>query len=364
MTPIKIELKNFFFFGVMVLLLIILFMYINKNTRLERLYKKRVLMIVKISIALILVVDLWYISWPLIEMKPKDEIYYDTPLVDYLKADEEIFRVLDLTGAVPFYEHYSSPEYPLETLTVGIAKFDGLKNTQDIGKLMIDIENNTIKNYNLLNIFNFKYVILPEQIETKEEGLKLVNMYEDYNITVWGKENTKGDVYVYRNNNYLPRTFIAHEARVIEGDILAEMDKGEVDFSKIVLLEQEPTNSFERINGGLIPPPQNCTEEAVIVTKTTTKYIIDACLNEDGYVVLLGAWYPGWKAYVDGREVDVLKANHAFKAVKLPAGEYRVKFVFESETFRNGFWITMITLAAVIILLILLIVKQFSEKNP
>lgn len=45
-------------------------------------------------------------------------------------------------------------------------------------------------------------------------------------------------------------------------------------------------------------------------------------------LVFLDAYYPGWKAYVDGAETPVLLANDAFKAVVLPPGTHDVRFVF------------------------------------
>ena len=48
-----------------------------------------------------------------------------------------------------------------------------------------------------------------------------------------------------------------------------------------------------------------------------------------------GAWlyyadsyHPGWKAYVDGERVPVVRANLAFKAIRVPAGEHRVRWAY------------------------------------
>lgn len=40
------------------------------------------------------------------------------------------------------------------------------------------------------------------------------------------------------------------------------------------------------------------------------------------------SYHPGWKAYIDSQHVKVVRANVGFKAVHIPHGEHRVKFVF------------------------------------
>ena len=40
------------------------------------------------------------------------------------------------------------------------------------------------------------------------------------------------------------------------------------------------------------------------------------------------SWHPGWKAFINGRPVKVLRANIAFKAIRLEEGLNKVKFVF------------------------------------
>ncbi|MBM2841906.1 MAG: hypothetical protein HW412_2434, partial [Bacteroidetes bacterium] len=66
--------------------------------------------------------------------------------------------------------------------------------------------------------------------------------------------------------------------------------------------------------------------------------------NVDGLLVLSDTYYPGWKAFVDGAEREVLQANICQRAVEVPSGEHEVRFVFDSTPVKTGFGITIVSL--------------------
>ncbi|MBI3135580.1 MAG: YfhO family protein [Bacteroidetes bacterium] len=48
-------------------------------------------------------------------------------------------------------------------------------------------------------------------------------------------------------------------------------------------------------------------------------------------------YYPeGWKAYVDGTEVPVLRVNYVLRAIELTAGEHKIEFVYELESYKKS----------------------------
>jgi hypothetical protein len=70
------------------------------------------------------------------------------------------------------------------------------------------------------------------------------------------------------------------------------------------------------------------------------------------------AWHARWKAYVDGKSVDVRKGNIAYKAVYLEKGSREVSFRFEDP------WLVfLIRLAGVVSLGILVIVVTLARKE-
>jgi len=51
---------------------------------------------------------------------------------------------------------------------------------------------------------------------------------------------------------------------------------------------------------------------------------------EDGFFVRLENFHRGWKAFIDGRETRVYRANYAFQAVRVPKGEHTILFKFST----------------------------------
>ena len=71
---------------------------------------------------------------------------------------------------------------------------------------------------------------------------------------------------------------------------------------------------------------------------------IDAISSSNAYLVLNELYYPGWKAYVDGIEAPILRADYLLRAVYLPSGRHKINFSYKPLTFIVGSIITFVTL--------------------
>ena len=62
---------------------------------------------------------------------------------------------------------------------------------------------------------------------------------------------------------------------------------------------------------------------------------VDVTVPEDKKIWLLysDVWHPQWKATINGGKVPILKANLAYKAVRLTPGKNLIHFYFKSEWF-------------------------------
>jgi uncharacterized membrane protein YfhO len=65
---------------------------------------------------------------------------------------------------------------------------------------------------------------------------------------------------------------------------------------------------------------------------------------------LADQFFPGWQVHVDGREQEMLRANHTFRLVEVPAGESEVEFRYRPRSLAVG---AVLSLLGIVLFLIL-----------
>ncbi len=123
--------------------------------------------------------------------------------------------------------------------------------------------------------------------------------------------------YIYENPGALPRVLFVPTAT--QTDFAAILATGRwpegFDPRRTVLVEGKPG-----------PPGSDGT--ARILRYGTTEIVIEARSTAGGYVVLNDTWHPWWRVEVNGAEAPLLHANVIFRAVEVPPGTVRVRFIF------------------------------------
>jgi hypothetical protein len=67
-----------------------------------------------------------------------------------------------------------------------------------------------------------------------------------------------------------------------------------------------------------------------------TRVRVSVRSDGDGLLVLGDPWYPQWRVRVDGRPAELLRVDHAFRGVRVPAGSHEVVFTYEDRALRLG----------------------------
>ena len=155
--------------------------------------------------------------------------------------------------------------------------------------------------------------------------------------------------YIYANEGALSAAFVVHNARIVE-DAQQRMetlqDPSFDPRAEVILSQRLPTLPIRGAE-------ESRDASASIVRDGQDRITIDVTLSQPGYLVLIHTHYPGWRATVDGQQVEILEANHAFRAVQLDRGEHTILFEYEPLSFRAGAWITLVALvvlAAIVII--------------
>ncbi|WP_066632073.1 YfhO family protein [Labilibacter marinus] len=89
----------------------------------------------------------------------------------------------------------------------------------------------------------------------------------------------------------------------------------------------------------------------------------DYNVPQDQLAVFSQVYYPkGWKAFIDGEEVDIKRANYVLRAVMLKAGKHKLEFKFEPKSFAIGQMISLISSLIILALIALVAFKAYRKK--
>jgi hypothetical protein len=133
------------------------------------------------------------------------------------------------------------------------------------------------------------------------------------------------------NADFLPRAFLVGQARLFEtyDDILAYMKTDEFDPAGEVLLMGSEDE-------GVDSPGQEGPGTVEIIEYGARGMTLKAEAISSCYLVVSDVYYPGWRVYVDGNEDNLLRADYAFRAVRIDPGVHVVKMEYTPLFFKIG----------------------------
>lgn len=203
----------------------------------------------------------------------------------------------------------------------------------------------------LLNLLNARYIVVPNVVPP--DRADLADLRERHR-TVYVDQQVR----VLENAAALPRAWIVHEAQqATADDALAALASGAVDPRTTALLEEPPPS--------LSAPPGSTPSTAVITTYGSDYISVSTKTVAGGLLVLSEVFDPDWKAYVNGQEAPIYRANHLFRAVEIPASAATVEFRYELRLAVVGAAVTGATAAVVIGAFVMLqVAPAFQWRRP
>jgi hypothetical protein len=293
--------------------------------------------ITRVMILLLVVADLWLFGFKYLVNFPLETNFGSRAVVNFLGDDPDYYRILD------------SKEPLLNWGMInGIANIAGLDATNlrwynefinasqgiDLDHPRLHLSFDEVSRP--LNLLNLKYILLRPNLEVKDPQFNLVFRSPEMNI--------------YQNRDFLPRAYIVHKTKVITSRdaILQELKGPAFQPRDCVVLEDSSSPSPDSTaapDTGKAPLPR-------ITEYQPNKVVVRATLLRSGYLILADTYYPGWEAYVDGREEKIYRANYVQRALYLEPGEHRIEFVYRPYSFRVGLVVSLLTACAFAVALV------------
>jgi hypothetical protein len=281
---------------------------------------------------LFLLADLWSFDRSLLLFQSPEQAFApQREVAEYLAAREGLFRVYSpsyslpqhlaaraglqlVDGAEPVhlwrYDRFMALAggYPFPGFSVTVPPFPP-------GQDLAQAHRETRPNLTLLGLLNTRF--LAAEFPMDDEDLTL--------LAVMGR------TYVYENERALPRAFVVGQVKVVsdEGEVLSELAL--FDPKKVAVLEEKP--------GWTLGGP-SLFQEAEVTFYSPNKIVVQADLSAPGLLVLSELWYPGWRAYDNGQDVKIHRADYLLRSVYLEVGRHTVEFVYDPLSVKIGRWVS------------------------
>ncbi len=120
-----------------------------------------------------------------------------------------------------------------------------------------------------------------------------------------------------------------------ETETLSALAKPDFNARKIVYLPAETRSQTTVVSNAQI--------EVLTSNFGSQNVQTEVVAREPALVVVAQTFYPEWKAFVDGRPAQILRANHSFQAVEVSAGRHNVRLVYHDRMFQTGLIISGFT---------------------
>jgi hypothetical protein len=125
---------------------------------------------------------------------------------------------------------------------------------------------------------------------------------------------------IYESQSARPRFFLVPNVARAEGmaDAVRQLGSPAFDPAKIAVVEQGTAAHFPEGTDGAVRVEEYGTSEVRLqVESTQPRYLVTSEVN-----------YPGWRAWIDGREAEISMTNAAFRGLPVPEGKHEVVFRF------------------------------------
>jgi hypothetical protein len=149
---------------------------------------------------------------------------------------------------------------------------------------------------------------------------------------------------IYENTRRLPRAWLATEARAL----------GEQEMLEVIRTGRLPGGEkWEPLSTALVEsePMTKAAAGAHTGSAEVTRYEpnrVDVKTTADApsILVLSENHYPGWRAYLDGESVGVLRVDYNLRGVYVPAGTHEVRFVYRPKSVLIGLLASLLAAVA------------------
>ncbi|MCX6353712.1 MAG: YfhO family protein [Candidatus Aureabacteria bacterium] len=160
---------------------------------------------------------------------------------------------------------------------------------------------------------------------------------------------------LYENRDVLPRAFLVSNVEVAPNAqaALERIMDGSFNVAEAIILEEAPPASFTPDgNGGA------GKGSVSIALYTPNRIEMRASVPANRFLFISDIYYPGWETLIDGLKTKTYRADYAFRAVYLPAGEHTIVMRFRPRSVIAGGAVSLLAFMVIAVGLIIELRKR------
>jgi hypothetical protein len=164
----------------------------------------------------------------------------------------------------------------------------------------------------------------------------------------------QSDIYIYRNNRFLPRAFWVSEMVEAKDEtkMIALMKRKQLSHTAIIL------DSAQR--------SLTCSasmEDRVEVLDAYGGYLTLQVQNQARrFLVISEIWHPGWRAFIDGRKLRLHRTDMALMGAWIPPGKHRLEIRFRPLCWPVALGISGVS-SGIFLILMIILCRQPRQAN-
>ncbi|MCX7045466.1 MAG: YfhO family protein [Candidatus Sumerlaeota bacterium] len=151
---------------------------------------------------------------------------------------------------------------------------------------------------------------------------------------------------IFRHSGAYPRAFMAEAPMSLSTAGAAPMNAGPV--------KAAPVEATQLDAAPVEAAPIEAGETVEFVRFQRSRVEMTAKANRPRVLVLNEVYDKDWTASINGKRTQVYRANYLFRAIVIPPGQSRIIFKYQPRAFTIGAWISGLSLAALIAMILAL----------
>jgi hypothetical protein len=174
-------------------------------------------------------------------------------------------------------------------------------------------------------------------------NMQVLNML---NVKYFIQQGQQGGVGAAINPNALGNVWFVNTVKYVNGPVEEMKALDSFDAKTTAIVDKK----FQSLLSGAVAADSSAAIKQTAFDNENVKY--ESNSTAPHVAVFSEIFYKDWKAYIDGKETPIAKANYVLRALLIPAGKHTIEFKFEPAVYRTGSTITAIT-AWLVFLLVL-----------